>query len=43
MGTRGAATEEIKKLVTSAFDEDKGVVIAVDETHPAEVERPRHG
>lgn len=41
--TRGAATEEVKKLITSAFDEDKGVVIAVDETDPAEVERPRHG
>ncbi|MBP6525163.1 MAG: hypothetical protein KA249_07095 [Dermatophilaceae bacterium] len=43
VGTRGATTDEVKSLITNAFEEDKGVIIAVDETDPAQVERPRHG
>lgn len=43
VGTRGATTAEIIRLITGAFTEDKGVIVAVDETDPMEVERPRHG
>ncbi len=43
VGTRGATTDEVTRLIQSAFDEDKGVVVAVDQTDPARVERPRHG
>ncbi len=43
VGTRGATTDEVKSLIMNAFEEDKGVIIAVDETDPAQVERPRHG
>lgn len=43
VGTRGATTAEIIRLITGAFTENKGVIVAVDETDPMEVERPRHG
>lgn len=43
VGTRGATTTEIKRLVRSAFAEDKGVIVAIDETDPTQVARPLHG
>lgn len=43
MGTRGATTDEVTRLIKSAFDKDKGVIVAVDQTDPKQVERPRHG
>lgn len=43
MGTRGSTTDEVTRLIKSAFDEDKGVIVAVDQTDPKQVERPRHG
>lgn len=43
VGTRGATTDEITRLIQSAFTEDKGVIVAVDQTDPTQVERLRHG
>lgn len=43
VGTRGATTAEIKRLITSAFAEDKGMIVAIDETDPTQVARPLHG
>lgn len=43
IGTRGATTDAVTRLVKSAFAEDKGVIVAVDETDPGQVERLRHG
>lgn len=43
VGTRGATTDEITRLITSAFAEDRGVIVAVDQTDPNEVDRLRHG
>lgn len=43
LGTRGATTEHIEGLIKGAFEADRGVIVAVNETEPQSVPRPRHG
>lgn len=42
IGTRGAATEHLKRVILASFQERRGVVLTVDETDPEEAGRLRH-
>jgi hypothetical protein len=43
IGTRGAATEHLKRIIQGSFDDGRGVVLTVDETDPQRAIRLRHG
>lgn len=43
IGTRGATTEHLMRIVQGSFDDGRGVVLTVDETDPHRANRLRHG
>jgi hypothetical protein len=43
IGTRGATTEHLMRIIQGSFDDGRGVVLTVDETDPQQAIRLRHG
>ena len=43
IGTRGATSDHLKRIVQGSFDDGRGVVLTVDETDPQRAIRLRHG